>query len=90
MHRVIHATILLQIVREYYGHFARQDATVRVSFNNSEITLDIPETGLVTGVGWRITPFSHPTVSQACLDHLHNTCIIELNICVPNVPDLQE
>ena len=88
MHRVIQAAILLQIVREHYGHFAKQDATVRVRFSNSEITLDIPETGLVTGVGWRITPFSHPTVSQACMDYQHNT--IKLSICVPNVPDLQE
>ena len=90
MHRVIQTAILLQIVREHYDHFAKQDATVRVRFSNSEITLDIPETGLVTGLGWRITPFSHPTVSQACLDNLHNTCTIKLSICVPNILDLQE
>ena len=90
MLRVIQAAILLQIVREHYDHFAKQDATLRVSFSNSKITLDIPKDGLGTAEGWRITPFTHPTVSQACMDHQHNTCIIKLNIYVPNVSDLQE
>ena len=52
----------LQVVREHYGCFA-QEATLRVTFEHSEITLDIPDDGLVTREGWRITPFSHPTVS---------------------------
>ena len=53
----------LQLVREHYGHFAKKEATLRVRFGRSEITLGIPEDGLVTKDGWKITPFSHPTVS---------------------------
>ena len=52
----------MQFVREHYGHFANQEATLRVRFERSKITLDIPENGLVTREGWRITPRSHPTV----------------------------
>ena len=61
--KVIRAVILLQVVRDHYGHFARKEATLRVSFKCSEITLDIPDDGLVTREGWRITPLSFPTVS---------------------------
>ena len=50
----------LQHVREHYSHFT-QEATLRVTFEHSEITLVIPD-GLVTE-GWRITPFTTPTVS---------------------------
>ena len=67
---VIQATFPLQFVGEYYNsHFARREATLRVIFTDGEITLNIPDGGLVTGEGWRITPFSHPTVSMACMDH---------------------
>ena len=59
----------LQVVREYYSHFARKEATLRVIFTDGEITLNIPDGGLVTEDGWRITPLSHPTVSMACMDH---------------------
>ena len=55
----------MQVVREHYGHFAKKEATLRVSFGRSEITLGIPDDGLVTKEGWRITPFSFPTVSKA-------------------------
>ena len=55
----------LQVVREHYGHFADQEATFRVRFEHSEITLGISEDGLVTREGWRITPFTAPTVSQS-------------------------
>ena len=54
----------LQIVRKHYGHFARQEATLRVKFEQSKISLDIPENGQVTKDGWRITPRTHPTVSE--------------------------
>ena len=57
--------IPLQVVKEHYGHFAKREATLRVGFERSKITLDIPEDGLVTDEGWKITPFSHPTVSVA-------------------------
>ena len=68
--RVIQATFPLQFIGEYYNsHFARREATLRVIFTDGEITLNIPDGGLVTGEGWRITPFSHPTVSMACMDH---------------------
>ena len=55
----------LQVVREHYGHFADQEATFRVRFEHSEITLGISDDGLVTREGWRITPFTAPTVSQS-------------------------
>ena len=63
--RVIQAAIPLQVVRKHYGPFAKEEATLPVSFSNGEITLHIPAEGLVTEEGWRITPFSHPTVSKA-------------------------
>ena len=40
---------------------------MRVKFEHSEITLNIPEDGLVTKEGWRITPLTTPTVSEAFL-----------------------
>ena len=52
-----------QVVREHYGHFAREEATLRIRFSRSEITLDIPVDGRMTKGGWRITPRSYPTVS---------------------------
>ena len=54
-------------MRERYGHFS-QEATLRVRFECSEITLDIPPDGLVTTEGWRITPLTGPTVSWAYLN----------------------
>ena len=62
--RMIQAIILFQVVREHYGHFAREEATLRVEFMDSEITLNIPNDGLVTREGWRITPLTPPTVSK--------------------------
>ena len=56
--------VSLQIVRKHYGHFAKQEATLRIRFEHSKITLDIPEDGQVTKEGWRITPRTHPTVSE--------------------------
>jgi len=56
--------VSLQIVRKHYGHFARQEATLQVRFEQSKISLDIPEDGQVTKDGWRITPRTHPTVSE--------------------------
>lgn len=52
-----------QVVKEHY-HFASINATIRVSFEHSEITLNIPDAGLMIE-GWKITPFTHPTVSEA-------------------------
>ena len=56
-------------MKEHY-HFARKNGTIRVHFERSEITLDIPDAGLMTG-GWIITPFSHPTVSEAWITSKH-------------------
>ena len=61
---VIQAAFSLQVVREHYGHFAREEATLPVGFMDGEITLDIPNDGLVTREGWRITPITAPTVSK--------------------------
>ena len=55
-------------MREQYGTFAKKDATLRIGFEGSEITMNIPVAGLVTRNGWRITPIAHPTVSKACMD----------------------
>ena len=52
----------LQVVKEHYGRFAREAGTLRVRFERSEITLDLPKDGLQTTDGWRITPLTHPTV----------------------------
>ena len=54
---------MFQIVRKHYGQFARQEATLRVKFERSKISLDIPEDGQVTKDGWKITPRTYPTVS---------------------------
>ena len=54
----------LQVVRDHYGHFAREEATLRIKFERSEITLDIPVDGRVTREGWKIIPRSYPTVSD--------------------------
>ena len=54
----------LQVVRDHYSHFATEEATLQIEFEDSEITLDIPVDGQVTREGWRITPRSYPTVSD--------------------------
>ena len=65
-------------MREHYGTFAKRDATLRIRYDGSEITLSIPVDGLVTREGWRITPFSHPTVSGACMNQ-HSTIKLSKN-----------
>ena len=64
---MIQAAIKLQVVKEHYGHFAQEEATLRVGFGCSKITLDLPVDGLVTKDGWRITPRSYPTVRHGLL-----------------------
>ena len=61
---MIQALFQLQVVRDHYGHFATEEATLRVKFQRSEITLDIPVDGRVTREGWSIIPRSYPTVSD--------------------------
>ena len=85
--RVVQAILTLQVVREHYGHFARKEAALRVSFESSKITLGIPEDGMVTKKGWRIIPFTSPSVRHGPpVYNLWNsqTCISTLS------PDLQE
>ena len=60
---MIQTLFQLQVVRDHYGHFATEEAILRVKFQRSEITLDIPVDGRVTREGWRIIPRSYPTVS---------------------------
>ena len=50
----------MQIVGKHYS----QEASFQVRFGRSKISLDIPENGKVTKEGWRITPSTHPTVSD--------------------------
>jgi len=63
-------------VRKHYSGFASEEATLRVRFEGSEITLDIPVDGLVTREGWRITPLTFPTVSG------HGTLIYIKYYCI--------
>ena len=60
----VHPTIyvLLQLVRKHYDPSARCQSTL-VKFEEDQITLNIPDDGTVTKEGWRITPFTTPTVS---------------------------
>ena len=54
----------MQVVREYYANFATLEATLKVGFEGSEISLEIPVDGIVTREGWTISPFTFPTVSE--------------------------
>ena len=53
----------MQAVRNYFGHFAKLDTWLKVGFQKSEITVDIPEDGVITREGWKITPMTYPAVS---------------------------
>jgi len=61
----VHAAkyLLLQLVRKHYDPSARCESTL-VKFEDNQITLNIPDDGTVTKEGWRITPFTNPTVSD--------------------------
>ena len=50
-------------MKNYFSHFAKLDAWLRVGFQKSEITVDIPEDGEITWEGWKITPMTYPAVS---------------------------
>lgn len=53
----------LQAVKYHYDHFAKRDTSLKVEFQRSEITLDIPEDGQLTRDRWLIIPMSYPSVS---------------------------
>ena len=55
-----YVSVSMQIVGKHYC----QEASFQVRFGRSKISLDIPEDGKVTKEGWRITPSTHPTVSD--------------------------
>ena len=59
----------MQAVDAHYGSFARKDATLRVAFEQGEISLDIPKEGRLTNEGWRILPRSYPSVSHMNICH---------------------
>lgn len=50
-------------MKYHYDHFAKWDTLLKIVFQRSEITLDIPEDGELTQEGWKITPMSYPSVS---------------------------
>ena len=62
----VHPTkyLLLQLVRKHYDPSARCQSTL-IKFKEDRVTLNIPDDGTVTKEGWRITPFTNPTVSGA-------------------------
>lgn len=62
-------TPTLQAVRDHYGRIASYYHAMKVIFERSQITLDIPADGKTTQDGWEIAPRSYPTVravSQNC------------------------
>ena len=52
----------MQAVKRHFSHFAKEDISLTIEFQNSEITLDIPEDGIVQD-GWKVTPMANPVVS---------------------------
>ena len=52
--------LYMQAVDTHYS-FAKRDATLRIDFEEKEISLDI---GQITGEGWKILPQSHPSVGH--------------------------
>ena len=61
----------LQAVENHYDDFAKkykltikQDSSTKFEFEESEITLDIPEDGELTKEGWNIIPIT-PTVVRS-------------------------
>ena len=51
----------LQAVENHYNGFAKRDSSITFEFEESKITLNIPEDGELTKEGWNITP-NTPTV----------------------------
>ena len=60
----------MQIVGKHYC----QEASFQVRFGRSKISLDIPEDGKVTKEGWRLTPSTHPTVSDTAMNTAYKIC----------------
>ena len=56
----------MQAVKQHFSHFAKWDRSLKVVFQKSEITLNIPEEG-ITQEGWKITPMTYPVVCSYCI-----------------------
>lgn len=53
----------MQAVQNHFSCFAKWDTSLKVGFQKSEITLNIPDDGELTQEGWKITPMTYPAVS---------------------------
>ena len=81
-------------MKNYFSHFAKLDAWLKVGFQKSEITLDIPEDGEITREGWKITPMTYPAVSlyftEVVCEYFHDYTAVQevilfcliLHICI--------
>ena len=56
----------MQVVKQHFSHFAKWDRSLKVVFQKSEITLNIPEEGTIQE-GWKITPMTYPVVCSYCM-----------------------
>ena len=56
----------MQAVKQHFSHFAKWDRSLKVVFQKSEITLNIPEEGTIQE-GWKITPMTYPVVCSYCM-----------------------
>ena len=56
----------MQAVKQHFSHFAKWDRSVKVVFQESEITLNVPEEGIIQD-GWKITPMTYPVVCLYCM-----------------------
>ena len=59
----------MQAVQNHFSCFAKWDTSLKVGFQKSKITLNIPDDGELTQEGWKITPMTYPAVS------LHVYCV---------------
>ena len=50
-------------MKDHFSCFAKWDTSLKVGFQKSEITLDIPDDGELTQEGWKIIPMTYPAVS---------------------------
>ena len=53
----------MQAVKHHFSCFAKWDTSLKVGFQKSEITLNIPDDGELTREGWKIIPMTYPAVS---------------------------
>ena len=63
----------LQVVEHYFSQFAKLDTSLKIGFERSEITLNIPEDGRTTDEGWKITPMTYPVVRLQWNPSIANT-----------------